>query len=70
MNKRAKIRQNIKQGFSMLEVIIGVTLFTIFFTALLFGFSSLVKMEMASKTNIYKKLNNANELSKKYYIQQ
>lgn len=68
--KISNFKENIKHGFSMLEVIIGVTLFTIFFTTITFCFVSLVRMEAASKENIYKKLNNTNEISKKYYIQQ
>lgn len=57
-------------AFSLIDVIIGVTIFGIFFSSILFGFSSLVKLEIKSKNKIYKSIEAVNEISKKYYIEQ
>jgi prepilin-type N-terminal cleavage/methylation domain-containing protein len=62
-------KKNIKEnGFSLVEVIIGITLFTIFMTSIIFCFSTLVRLEIKSKENLYKKIDESNEISKKYYI--
>jgi|GEM_PF-4965458 len=57
-----------KDGFSLLEVIIGVTIFTISMTSIVFCFSTIIQIELKSKERIYKKINEANEVSKRYYI--
>ncbi|MCK4797608.1 MAG: type II secretion system protein [Spirochaetes bacterium] len=60
--------KGIKKGFSLIEVMISVSLFGIFFSSILFSYSSLIKLEIKSKEKIYEKIKSANEISKKYYI--
>lgn len=60
----------INNGFTLIEVIISVTIFTILFASIIWGFSTLIKLEIKAKQNIYNKINEANEISKKYYIEE
>ena len=65
-----KFLKNKNKGFSLIEVIIGLSLFSIFFISILFSFSSLIKLEIKAKQKIYKEIKATNEISKKYYILQ
>jgi hypothetical protein len=56
-------------AFSLMETIIGITIFTVFFSSLLFSFSTLINIERKVKERIYTGVKAVNEISKKYYIQ-
>ncbi len=60
----------IKNGFTLIEVIISVTIFTIFFASIIWGFSTLINLSIKSKGNIYNKIKEADEIIQKYYIEQ
>lgn len=70
--KNIKNTQNriINNAFSLMDVIIGISLFSIFFSSILFAFSSLIKLEIKSKNRIYESIETVNEITKKYYISQ
>ena len=60
----------IKNGYSLIEVIISVAIFTIIFTSIIWGFSTLIKLEIKSRENIYNKINETDEIIKKYFIEE
>ncbi len=60
----------INNGFTLIEVILSVAIFTILFASIIWGFSAIIKLEIKSKENIYNKINEADEISKKYYIEE
>jgi Tfp pilus assembly protein PilE len=57
-----------KEGFSLVDVILGVTFFSIFFSILLTGFSTLVQRQEKVKMEVYNVLEKTNEISETYYI--
>jgi prepilin-type N-terminal cleavage/methylation domain-containing protein len=60
----------IKNGFTLIEVIISVTIFTILFTSIIWGFVTLIKLEIKSRENIYKKIKETDEIIQKYFIEE
>lgn len=60
----------LKNGYTLIEVIISVTIFTIIFSSIIWGFSTLIKLEIKSKDNIYNKIKEADEIVKKYFIEE
>lgn len=58
----------LKNGFTLIEVIISVTIFTILFTSIIWGFATLIKLEIKSRENIYKKIKETDEIIQKYFI--
>ena len=66
--KLKAIKNNFKKGFSIIEVIIGVSLFSVFFTSLIWGVSSLIRLEIKAKERILKIVEKNNEIIEKYYI--
>jgi hypothetical protein len=65
---KTALNNNLNDGFSMVEVILSVTFFGILFASIIFGFSTIVKLEVKTKEKIYKTFSELNETSKKYYI--
>jgi prepilin-type N-terminal cleavage/methylation domain-containing protein len=63
-----KIKVYFFKGFTMIEVMIGVSIFTIFITSIIWGFMTLIKLEIKSKQNIYEHIQKTNTLSEEYYI--
>ena len=64
---KKKFILSLKDGYSLVEVITAIAIFTIFFTSLLFCYSSIIKLEIKSKEKIYRGVEVTNEISKKYY---
>ena len=60
----------LKDGFTLIEVIISVTIFTILFASIIWGFATLIKLEIKSKENIYNKIKETDEIIQKHYIEQ
>lgn len=57
-----------KKGYSLIESIVAVTIFTIIFTVILFVVVNIVKLETISKNKIYDQFKETNKISEKYYI--
>lgn len=57
-----------KKGTSMMEVLVTVTLFTIFMTSMLYSFNMLVNINVKVKERIFKTIGEVDEISKKYYL--
>ncbi len=55
-------------GYTLVEVIVGITILTVFLTSIIFGYSSIVRMEIKKTERIYKSVKDVDEISKKYYI--
>ncbi len=51
-----------------MEVIIGVTVYTAFFSVIYFGFSSIVKLNANIKNRVYQGFETVNEITEKYYL--
>ncbi len=66
----SSILKKISKGFSLIDVVISITIFTIFMTSIVFCYISLIKLEDKSINKIYKKVNANNEISKKFYIKE
>ena len=58
----------INAAFTLIEVIIGVSLFSVFIVSIIWGFITLVKLEVKSKQKIYEHIQKTNQLSEEYYI--
>jgi prepilin-type N-terminal cleavage/methylation domain-containing protein len=63
-----KIKAYFSNGFTLIEVLIGVTIFSIFITSIIWCFITLIKLEIKSKQNIYEHIQKTNALSEEYYI--
>ena len=63
-----KIKAYFSKGFTLIEVILGVSLFTIFITSIIWSFTILIKLEIKSKQKIYEQIQETNSLSEEYYI--
>lgn len=61
-------KNKINKGYSLIEVIIAVTLFTILFSAEIFGVYTILKLEIKTKNRIYKVIEDIEIISKEYYI--
>jgi len=69
MLKTVKInRKVINNGFSLVEIIISVTLISIFFSVIFFGFFSIIKIENVSKKMIYNGIDELNNVSQNFYL--
>ena len=51
-----------------MEVIVGITLFSIFSSVIILGYSNMIKIENKAKLELYQAAKDADEISKKYYI--
>ena len=60
--------KEINSGFSLVEVIIAITLISIFLSGIFFGFSTMIRIENISKNKIYEKYDEINYISERYYI--
>jgi prepilin-type N-terminal cleavage/methylation domain-containing protein len=67
-NKLKRALNKLSEGFTLIEVLIGVSLFTVFMTSIVWGYITLVKLEIKSKQKIYEHQGKINSLSEKYYI--
>jgi type II secretory pathway component PulJ len=56
------------EGFSLVDVILGITFFSVFFSMLFFGFSTLVKRQQKVKEEVYSVIEETDRLSETYYI--
>lgn len=61
-------KKNINKAYSLVEVIIAVTLFTIMFGYEIYCLYSIINLEIKTKANIYNALEEVNIISKKYNI--
>lgn len=69
MKKITKIiRQEINNAFSLVEIILSVTLISIFFSSIFFGFFSIIKIENVTKIMVYKEMDKLNTITEKFYI--
>ena len=66
--KLKKIKTILSKGFTLIEVLIGVSIFTIFITSIIWGFITLIKLEIKSKQKIYEQIEKTNSISEEYYI--
>lgn len=58
----------LKSGFSLIELIIGITLYTITMTTIIFVISSMIRMEIHLKGRIYNAIDKIDKISKEYFI--
>jgi len=69
MLKTVKInKQVINNGFSLVEIIISVTLISIFLSVIFFGFFSIIKIENISKKMLYNEIDELNNVSQNFYL--
>ena len=68
MSIMIKIRKKLNKGFTLMEVMIGVTLFSIFFSSIFFSLSSLIQINTRLKNRVYQGFENTGEISEKYYF--
>lgn len=57
-----------KKGMTMVEVIVTVTLFTIFMSSMLYSFNTLVNVNVKVKERIFNTMEVVDEISNKYYL--
>ncbi|OHD14613.1 MAG: hypothetical protein A2086_15595 [Spirochaetes bacterium GWD1_27_9] len=55
------MRNKLKKGFSLIEVIISITLFSIVFSFITFGVTSYFKMIKKQKERLYLEIENTNK---------
>jgi len=48
-------------GYTLIEMIVSITVFTVFFTMIYFGFSSIIKMEIKAKKNVIESFDKTNK---------
>lgn len=59
--------KSFKKGFSLFEVIISVTVFSLFFSFIYAGVTSLISMEMKKKNEIFSTVDIVNQITTGYY---
>lgn len=63
-----KLVKSGKKGLTMMEVLVTVTLFTIFMSSMLYSFNTLVNINVKVKERIFKTMEEVDEISQKYYL--
>lgn len=57
-----------KKGLTMVEVLVTVTIFSIFMSSMLYSFNTLVNINVKVKERIFNTMEEVDEISKKYYL--
>jgi hypothetical protein len=60
--------KTLNKSFSLVEVILSVSFLSMMFASIIFGYSTILKVEIKTKERIYKTFNDINEKSGKYFI--
>lgn len=63
-------KKNHCNGFSLTEIIIGITIFSVVLGTIIFCYASLLRIEIKSTERIYKNVEKVNAISKKFYTEQ
>jgi prepilin-type N-terminal cleavage/methylation domain-containing protein len=63
-----KIIRNRVNGYTLVEVIISIAIFTVIMSSIIFGYSSIIRMEKIKSEKIYNSAKGIDEISKEYYI--
>lgn len=64
------IKRNIFNGFSIVEVVIAMTIFTLVLGSIIYCYSILLRVEKKTENRIYESAEKINEISEKYYTEQ
>ena len=57
-----------KKAFTLVEVILSVSFISIMLASIIFGYMTILKLEIKAKAKVYNTFKEVNEISKKNYI--